>query len=426
MQYLFLDTNIFMHFQDYEQIPWKEFVDSTEDLVLVVAPVVIQELDKHKRNPNSKLAMRARKLLHKIEDSLDKENGANLKVLTIDKTPSEETFHVNALQRSEQDDRLIASMLEFQQGKDREDRVILVSDDLGIRLKLRRFPIKQLQLPENLLLPNQRSEEEALISAMKKEILDLKSRIPVVSLTFEDGTLFKTFARDKPLRDRDEVVSQLLTKQKQTYPYLGFTARYENQPTSFLQDFISLSKAQVDDYNDQLRTYFSEFERYLLTEYERASVSRNSIRISLLLSNTGTEPANDLDIALHFPDGFELLDDLPNKAKEPSLPYLPTSRYDRNALRLHVPNLNFGGFQREPILNSIDPSRPVIKRTNSYDVTFDLKNLKHGMRFNVQPLYVKYVDISDASGFAIEFKLHIGNVPKPVTGALNVKIEDKI
>jgi hypothetical protein len=30
MKYLFLDTNIFLHFQYFEQIPWGNLVDDTE------------------------------------------------------------------------------------------------------------------------------------------------------------------------------------------------------------------------------------------------------------------------------------------------------------------------------------------------------------------------------------------------------------
>ena len=46
MKYLFLDTNIFLHFQNFEQIPWGNLVDDTE-FKIIVSDIVAAEIDKH-------------------------------------------------------------------------------------------------------------------------------------------------------------------------------------------------------------------------------------------------------------------------------------------------------------------------------------------------------------------------------------------
>ena len=47
MKYLFLDTNIYLHYQDFEQIQWKEVIDTTDDFTIVVVLTVQEEIDKH-------------------------------------------------------------------------------------------------------------------------------------------------------------------------------------------------------------------------------------------------------------------------------------------------------------------------------------------------------------------------------------------
>ncbi|MEQ6335778.1 hypothetical protein [Sphingobium sp. MK2] len=57
--HLFLDTNILMHFQRIDQIDWPDIADATE-CILLIAPVVIRELEKHKvQHSSPKLRERA-------------------------------------------------------------------------------------------------------------------------------------------------------------------------------------------------------------------------------------------------------------------------------------------------------------------------------------------------------------------------------
>ena len=48
MKYLFLDTNIFIHFIGFEDIPWKTLLDTDDDVTIVLASIIIREIDGHK------------------------------------------------------------------------------------------------------------------------------------------------------------------------------------------------------------------------------------------------------------------------------------------------------------------------------------------------------------------------------------------
>src|ERR1035437_3822085 len=48
----FLDTNTFLHFRRLDQLDWPELLQTT-DVRLIIAPVVIRELNRHKDFPTS-------------------------------------------------------------------------------------------------------------------------------------------------------------------------------------------------------------------------------------------------------------------------------------------------------------------------------------------------------------------------------------
>ena len=66
MTYIFLDTNLFLHFQDFEQINWNDIIGTNDTINIALAPTVIDELDKHKYNANRKIQKWAKKITAQI------------------------------------------------------------------------------------------------------------------------------------------------------------------------------------------------------------------------------------------------------------------------------------------------------------------------------------------------------------------------
>lgn len=64
MKYLFLDTNIFLHFQNFEQIPRGNLVGDV-DFKIIVSDIVAGEIDKHKDGARGKIQKKA-KVLSKL------------------------------------------------------------------------------------------------------------------------------------------------------------------------------------------------------------------------------------------------------------------------------------------------------------------------------------------------------------------------
>lgn len=74
MKYLILDTNVFLHYKDFEQIDWKSIVG--DDVTICVTQVVLGEIDKHKDQSRGRIQKRAKKISSRFSEIFLHENVA--------------------------------------------------------------------------------------------------------------------------------------------------------------------------------------------------------------------------------------------------------------------------------------------------------------------------------------------------------------
>jgi hypothetical protein len=166
------------------------------------------------------------------------------------------------------------------------------------------------------------------------------------------------------------------------------------------------------------RKYLEEFARY-------QDMSRLSLELKLYLSNDGTRPAEDIDVLLHFPDGFQLYDkkSMPNQPKEPKPP--ERLKYGMQYL-LDGPHISsmlspslYSRFRPSP-----EPPRNVspvrIKRSKSYDVDFHVTRLKHNLREPIDTIIVVFNSFDSAKSFNIQCRILAGNLPHAVEQELHI------
>src|SRR5690606_37435868 len=87
-------------------------------------------------------------------------------------------------------------------------------------------------------------------------------------------------------------------------------------------DLELFSHIQTRDYNAKLDTFYSRWEAYLREEHAFREPECRRIQFAIEIRNTGTAPAEDVDVSFHFPDGFRLMteDDLPVAPRQPESP----------------------------------------------------------------------------------------------------------
>lgn len=188
--------------------------------------------------------------------------------------------------------------------------------------------------------------------------------------------------------------------------------------------FSQPSPEAVARFNAEMERFYAEYDRWLETKDVHRAREILTVPLPFVLSNTGTAPAEDIDVFFHFPDGFRLSSgrDRPCSPEEPTPPERPLGGLADLAFRL--PTL----APAIPPLSALqhvarNVSSPSIERTNSYDVNIHVKNLKHQLTEDLGTLYAVFESFDAAASFSIDYRLVTANVPKPVAGKLHVVVE---
>ena len=71
-------------------------------------------------------------------------------------------------------------------------------------------------------------------------------------------------------------------------------------------------------------------------------------------------------------------------------------------------------------------SRPKIRRTNSFDVDFKIRKLKHNKPILLDRLFVVFDSFESVKSFGIDYRINAGNLPHEINDSLHVKIEKEV
>lgn len=253
MKYIFIDTNIFLHFQDFRKIDWKKEAKAKE-CTLMLAPIVLDELDKKKIGTN-RIGKKARQVLSAIEDLIDKAVlNKTVRFEVLLEKPMQRIYDENELNFKEPDHRLFASIIDFKEKKQVDD-ILLCTNDVGPRLRAKQYGIALLNLSEKYLLPEQESEAEKQIKKLEQENAKLKNRIPKLSIAFDDSYEYIKFETENfDLIDYEDYKAQCFAEIKQKYPYMEDVDPYKN-PLGGLMILMPDSN-QINAYNSNLDKFF--------------------------------------------------------------------------------------------------------------------------------------------------------------------------
>lgn len=441
---IFLDTNIFLHYQPFDQVNWLKIVKA-ESATIVIPPVTIRELNKHKDNPlRAQIKKRAEETIRRLSKLRDSgvhvEINKGVFVLFEDRDPNID-FDVHQLNFSIQDDQLIASILMNRQ-ESPADQIVLVTSDLGLLLvsKAGRQSISTQKMPENLLIVDEPDPNITKVKQLEQQNRELKSRIPNLSLAFEDVTQHVTFRLPHPVSIGQSEVDEKIIKLKDKFPKKEKEEVNDNAPLpqneignkSLIMaiskmDFIS--QEEVGRYNNDVDEYISAYSQFMISKVEFDNLKSRTFKLVIVLVNEGTAPAEDIDIHLHFPDGFQLIeeDELPNPPKAPDPPLEPMTIMQKLNNSMRYPNiLPSSIYLDQPFSSPKLPqnvSSPNIKRVNSYDVHIHVQKIKHNLKEYFDPLFIVFDNFESANSFSVEYRILAANIPHEVTGNLHINIK---
>ena len=190
MKYLVLDTNVYLHYKDFEQVDWKTLLG--DDVTICVPLVVLSEIDKHKDQSRGKIQKRAKKLSSRFSELFLQGEAAQIAVEEMDNPPST-AFDDTRFHKDINDDWIILSALHASHDS---SSTVIVSGDNGILLKAKHFGLGFYKMPDDLLLSEELSEEEKEIKKLKEQLAKHEARLPKPKVQFKNQT--DRLVLDKP------------------------------------------------------------------------------------------------------------------------------------------------------------------------------------------------------------------------------------
>lgn len=421
---LFLDSMAYIHYKPIEDIEWLQEAGA-EQVTIVVPRVTLRELDKQKNTHQSpKIRERVGGVLQRLEKRLLK--GAELRsgvnIVRYQKHPSDAELTAKGLNPGWSDDVLLGTILLYRT-ENPDVEIMLVTQDTYPRLAALDHNLVVLSLPDVLKLPAELDPVLKENEQLRQRILREQSSRPKLHLAFTGlDQAFIEILVDASIPFSPEKGKQIVEEMAAKYPRV--TGPSNADP------YLVPTPEEYARYNRDRESFLSDYERYLVKKWDHEDAARRSVSLSLSLFNTGTRPAEDIDIHLHIPDG-PLVHDREPSSRTPGEPTPPKS--PRNTAQMMAEQMSGGmgllgdvmsratGYSTAS-LGSLS-SGLTIKRTNSYEVTAHIDNLKHGYSVPISPVHLELEP--HPSSFTIHYSLHPANLPESVEGDLHVKVKER-
>lgn len=321
----FVDTNIFLHYQPFDQIPWSKVLSATR-VSIIVGDEVIGELDKRKDSDSKpKIRDKARKAIKLLLDIITNRAGCLndfVEVQYWDGLSADDRIEIG-LDPARTDDRLLAAALKYRSQHDGVD-VCIVTRDAGLRLKAWKREMRVVELPMNYLAKDAEMSERAF--PPEPQVPE-----PKLNVLLEDGTdsSFWTVEREEKTNIRamrqyiKRHIKPLFTR-RETNQHAKEIEELEkvkdNSAQAPLMQFVSrLSLWVAEHHNAALDEYYDQYLEYWTQWIDHRNAMRRSRSVPLIIENQGDVPAVDVHVFVRVPVHLILCPD----GKFPSAPQPP-------------------------------------------------------------------------------------------------------
>ena len=300
MTYIFLDTNTLLHFQDFESINWKDIVQDSK-FEVVICPMVLSEINKHKDSSSGKRRERAKKVNSKLSDIIRKRRKCTVPI-SFCKNPKKATCESDEFNSMSQDDWIVFSAVDFET----DDRKVIISNDNGLFLRCQELNIECIDLPEKYQCPLDPTSEEQEIKQLKKQLDLLTNTRPLLDVCFDNHSADISF----PLCQKDEIESEVeryrdaLMNELPHKEFRSYNSYFGGIKIS-LDDALGDEAIQADDvenYNKEVDEYIDKMcviKKVILSAH---NFDRSIHRLNLLVENNGSIKSGQMRICLYFPD----------------------------------------------------------------------------------------------------------------------------
>ncbi len=414
MKYLVLDTNVYLHYKDFEQVDWKTLVG--DDVTICVPMVVLSEIDKHKDQSRGKIQKRAKKLSSRFSELFLQGEAAQIAIEEMDNPPST-AFNDTRFHKDINDDWIILSALHASHDT---SSTVIVSGDNGILLKAKHFGLGFYKMPDDLLLSEELSEEEKEIKKLKEQLAKHEDRLPKPMVQFKNQT--DRLVINKPaFVDIAKELEAYKTQLKAKYPYQPTSIESYGKRGQAIRVSSDLDYSTLryrEEYNEKLDDFLEKKITLKQWELLKQLSDQRFVRIDFWLGNIGTSSLGDTMVFITFPQDVLVYDEDSKKEyrlEDPKEPRLKSSDIQGFAFPLH----SSGKTYKDIEIWDID--KPVENREFKYPSN----KLIHNLREHLGSEKPVYVDIAKCGNFTINWTIFDSELIEPVSGELHVIINDE-
>lgn len=395
-----LDSNILLHYRNFEDIPWSEEI-GCDDITIVLTAMVIEEIDEKKDNEKGKIQKRAKAVSSRIAEILLEGSTCKFPVMYLDNAYATEAerrqYHLDR-----NDNQILFDVKKSDIDK---ESVIIVSSDNNMLIRAKNLGFQIHRLNDGFRLKEELSKEEKEAQAAIKELARLRNRMPEPILIFENGENNMKIKR-VPVLNREVELEKRVEELRQKWP----EKTIEGEQYSVLGNtFSNASPDMIVQYNASRRKFIEDSQKKIRLEVQRDDLQLRMKRITILICNKGTASTGKMNIFIDIPECIKLYWDTSKKKvdyDEPSTPSFHPYLKAIPSVSIYTPKIE--------MWDMVD-----YIRDDQLKKTFEPLNHKLQQR-----LFTLYVDSATCPNFKLKWILVDAELSDPVEGELNVSFVD--
>lgn len=307
MQFLFVDSNLFLQCRPLRDLDWDRLV-GREEVTILVPSAVLAELDKHKSDGNSRRAQRARRALQFLASLLEAPDDTVIVRTTPTKVIAQFAPEVSGDASTSNDDSILFEVAEMTRTRGNK-AVGLVTHDTNLKVKAKRKGLRFFPVPDEWLLAPEPDERDKRVRQLEEEVALLKRQTPIIEITLDgDQEIEIVVLVYEPLTPG--TVERLVEAMTAKFPMktdfsLTSTERLLSAGGIGMFGLRPPADWEIAKYQNEK---YPEWEQSLRGQLERLHsnlhVRDATADIRLLIANNGTVPGEHVHVAIRVSEGF--------------------------------------------------------------------------------------------------------------------------
>lgn len=416
MKYLVLDTNVYLHYKDFEQIDWKSLLK--DDVTICVPQRIFEEIDKHKDLNKGKIQRKAKRISARFSEIFLQGVAPRVSVEVMSH-PFSTAFDDPQYHKEISDDWIILSAL---QSPYDNVSLVIVSGDNGILLKAKQHGLGFFLMPDDLLLAEEASDEEKEIKQLRQQLAKYETRRPEPFVEFEGETALLTIDKPQFINIKDELAKYEM-QLKGSHAYQPLTDAPRRDDLSYLMgSFTQLAYSTIEqrqEYNKELDEYFEKKLRQKEIQLDKEFMEQRFRKLSFILVNGGTAPLGDTTVFLTFPPEVNVYSQDSKVTVRVDNPAEPVLKNNLNSLGSDLMSLQYGYKDKKENIEIWSAKKTLAHQEFKYFSN----RLTHGMCLSLEKKEDIYIDIAQCGNFAIHWMVIDSELIDPVKGELHVVIK---